>query len=204
MRTLPAVVLLAACAATSSTTKPSGGPRGLRANEHSQAARQHDEAAMNSSRWPDGHGDRVAYSIPWVRSWDAGQDQERLAAIHRSKAAQLQAEYAEACGDRSVTVSPLQRHSVGGGKTSTGVIIYLSADAGMPDQLIADMRCHRAWMMLAPPAGMENCPLDLPGIKLDARGDSEGITISITATDPKLVEELHRRAAHELEAAHAH
>lgn len=55
-------------------------------------------------------------------------------------------------------------------------------------------------MMLAP-AGMENCPLDLPGIKVDVRGDAEGITVSIATTDLDLVSELQRRAAHEMESA---
>jgi hypothetical protein len=178
----------------------------LRASEHLDAARQHDENARTSAMWPDAYGVRTAYSIPWARSWNAGQEDERLASIHRSKAAQLQAAYEEACGDRPlelVSKSPLDRYGVGGWNTGTGVIMYLSADAGMPDEIMAAMKCHRAWMMLAP-AGMEDCPLDLPGINVDAHGDREGITISIVVRDPSLVEELHRRAAHELEAAHSH
>ena len=78
--------------------------------------------------------------------------------------------------------------------------MYLSPDAGSPDRLLARMKCHRAAMMLAP-SDMDDCPLDLPDIVLDARGDTEGITISIVARDPKLVPELQRRAAHDLEAA---
>lgn len=207
MRTL-LPLLLAACATTTTST-PKGGPRGLRANEHIDQARQHDERAKDDWRWPSSYGDRAAYAIPWVRSWDSSADQERLAQVHRSQAAELQAAYTEACGDRpyeAVSVSPLQRYGVGGWNTSNGVILYLTADAGMPDQLMADLKCHRAWMMLAP-AGMEDCPLDLPNIQVDARGDSEGITVSIGVRDPALVPELHRRAAHELEhatAAHKH
>jgi len=52
---------------------------------------------------------------------------------------------------------------------------------------------------------MDDCPLDLPDIMLDARGDREGITVSIAVRDPKLVPELQRRTAHDLEAAaHLH
>jgi hypothetical protein len=196
------LLLVAACATTASTG-PKGGPRGLRASEHLEAARQHDDSARAAHKWPDAYGDRAAYNIPWTRSWDTASDQERLAAIHRSRAAELQAEYDEACGDRpleQVSISPLQRYGIGGWNTSSGVILYLSPDAGVPDQLMAELRCHRAWMMLGP-AAMENCPLDLPGIQVDARGDREGITISIVVRDPALVDELHRRAAHELEAA---
>jgi hypothetical protein len=208
MRTLAALALLTACATTSSSTtsQPTGGPRGLRATDHLDAAREHDEGARQAAMWPQSGGDRAAYSIPWVRSWDTAKEQERLAAIHRSKAAELQAAYDEACGSRQaeqIAVSPLARYGVGGWDTSTGVTLYLSADAGMPDQLLADLKCHRAWMMLAA-SGMDDCPLDLPGIKVDARGDKEGITVQIVVTDPALVDELHRRAAHELEAAHTH
>jgi hypothetical protein len=198
------LLAVAACATTTSTS-PTGGPRGLRANEHLQAAHQHDESARAATRWPDAYGDRAAYNIPWTRSWDTAAEQERLAATHRSRAAELQAAYDEACGDRpldQVSVSPLHRYGIGGWNTTSGVILYLTSDAGLPDQLIANMKCHRAWMMLAP-AGMESCPLDLPGIQVDARGDREGITVSIVVTNPKLVDELHRRAAHDLEAAAA-
>jgi hypothetical protein len=206
MRHLLLVAPLMIGCATTTTTAPKGGPRGLHANEHVQAARDHDEAARASQKWPDAYGDRAAYNIPWTRSWDAGVEQERAAALHRTRAAELQAEYEEACGDRTaeqVAVSPLQRFGLGGWNTSSGVILYLSPDAGTPDQLLADMKCHRAWMMLAP-AGMEDCPLDLPGIQVDARGDKEGITVSIVVRDPKLVDELHRRAAIELESSTHH
>jgi len=85
-------------------------------------------------------------------------------------------------------------------KTSAGVIVYLAADAGPPERLLADLKCHRAWMMLQSAAGMDECPLDLPGLLLDARGDRENITLSIVVRDPALVDELHRRIARELEA----
>jgi len=78
--------------------------------------------------------------------------------------------------------------------------VYLAPDAGPPDLLLAKMKCHRAAMMLAP-GGMDDCPLDLPDITLDARGDTDGITVAIGVRDPRLVPELQRRAAHDLEAA---
>jgi hypothetical protein len=194
--------------ATAPLPEPKGGPRGLRASEHLDAARQHDASARERETWPDtrgsGPGDmRQPVAIPWFRSWDTGPEHERLAQTHRAKAAELQAQYEDACGDMpasAAAVSPLEIYGVGGWNTATGVIVYLAAEAGPPDDLIAKMKCHRAAMMLAP-AGMEDCPLDLPDVALDARGDSEGITISIVVRDPKLVPELQRRAAHDLEAA---
>jgi hypothetical protein len=201
MRTL-ALLMLSACATTSPAAK--GGPRGLHADEHLDLARQHDEYRKQSAQWPDVRSpSTAATSVPWTRSWDADAEHERLAAVHRSRAAELHAAYDEACGARplaQVSISPLQRHGVSGWNTQTGVIIYLDPSAGPPDRLLADMKCHRAWMMLAD-AGMDDCPLDLPGIQVDARGDREGIAVSIAIRDPNLVGELHRRAAHELEAA---
>jgi hypothetical protein len=192
--------LLAACA-TTSTVLPKGGPRGLRASDHLDAAHQHETLASQRQV------DRASFDAPdangvvWLRTWDPSTDHDRLAAVHRSEAALLQAEYEEACGARpieEVSISPLQRYGTGAWPTSAGVIVYLDPSAGGPDKLLAEMKCHRAWMMLAP-SGMEDCPLDLPGLVLDARGDNEGITVSMIVRDPKLVEELHRRAAHELE-----
>ena len=198
MRTA-ALMLLAACGA--SPPPPSGGPRGLHANEHLQLARHYDDTANESSRWHETRpGDPVA--VPWTRSWDPG-DYDRLATMHRSKAAELQAGFEAACGDRSgeeVRISPLQRYARGGWNTSTGVVLYLSSAAGPPDRLLADIKCHRAWMMLGT-SGMEDCPLDLPGIQLDARGDGDGITVSIVIRDRTMVGELQRRAAHDLETS---
>ena len=144
---------------------------------------------------------RDGHDSIWVQSWDPASEHQRLAAVHRSQAAALQAEYEQACGERplaDVSVSPLQRYGIGGWNTSTGAILYLAPEAGPATKLLADIRCHRAWMMLAP-SGMDDCPLDLPGIQVDARGDAQGVTLSIVIRDPKLVDELHRRATIELE-----
>jgi len=207
MRLLALTSLLISCA-TTPPPEPQGGPRGLRASEHLDVARQHDAQARERQAWPDaragGPGDlRQPVAMPWYRSWDTGAEHDRLAATHRANAAEIQAQYDEACGDMpagEVAVSPLESFGVGGWNTATGVIVYLAPDAGPPDHLLARITCHRAAMMLAP-SGMEDCPLDLPSIALDARGDAEGITVSIVARDPKLVPELQRRAAHDLEAA---
>lgn len=203
------LAVLAGCASTP-RPEPKGGPRGLRASEHLEAARDQDELANQaSSTWPEPApiapgGPLGTMTVPWVRSWDTADEHQRIAAVHRSKAAELEAEYEAACGMRShdeAAISPLVRYAIGGWATSTGVIIYLSREAGPPDRLLADMKCHRAWMMLAPALDMDDCPLDLPGLVLDAHGDQAGITLSITVHDLALVDELHRRAARELEAA---
>jgi hypothetical protein len=199
MRLTIASLVLTSCA-TATTSAPKPGPRGLHANEHLEVARTHDDMATEATRFPDDTGPG-GMSLHWVRAWDTGAEHERLARIHRSNASQLEVAYAEACGDRPldlVSISPLQRYAIGGWNTATGVELFLSATAGDPDRLLADLKCHRAWMMLAP-AGMETCPLDLEGLVLNAKGDTEGISVSLTVRDSKLVPELQRRAAHDLE-----
>jgi hypothetical protein len=201
MRILP-LALLGACASTP-TPVPSGGPRGLRASDHLQVAEVHDELSHQRPVWASTMPESP--TTPWLRSWDTHADQTRLAQAHRSEAAALHAAYEQACGDRplaEVSVSPLRRYAIGGWPTTTGMIIYLDPAAGPPDRLLADIKCHRAWMMLAP-TDMEDCPLDLPDIAIDARGDDAAITVSIIVRDPMLVDELHRRAAHELEVRRA-
>lgn len=198
------LVLLGACAGTSRPSTATG-PRGLRASEHREAARDYEQRARDRARWPEETPSPDRVGMPWIRRWDAGADDAQVAAIHRARAAELEAAYEQACGTRAladIAVSPLQRYAIAVWPTSTGVIMYLAASAGPADRLLADMKCHRAWMMLAPQASMEDCPLDLPGIEVDARGGSDAITVSIVSRDPALVDELHRRAARDLETSY--
>jgi len=199
MRSLIATVLMSACA-TAPTPAPKPGPRGLHANEHLDVAKSQEDLASQATRYPGDTGPG-GISLHWARAWDTGAEHERLAQIHRSKAEQLEAAYTEACGDRPlavVSISPLQRYAVGAWNTATGTTMVLASTVVDPDRLLADMKCHRAWMMLAP-ANMETCPLDLPGLVLDATRDADGVTISLSVRDPNLVPELQRRAAHDLE-----
>ena len=213
MRLSPLALLLAGCATTTTTpmSTPAGGPRGLRASEHLDLAAQHDQEARNRSVWPDpsdlggGGADTATQpaAMPWFRSWDTAAEHERLAEIHRSQAAAIQAAYDEACAGKpiaEISVSPLVRFGIGGWPTAHGAIVYLSAKAGTPDELLAAMKCHRAYMMVAP-TDMDDCPLDLPGLELDARGDTDGVTVSLTVKDASLIPELQRRAEHDLEAS---
>jgi len=208
MRTL-LVVTLAACAQT--PRAPEGGPRGLRATDHLEAAREQDQLGKERGRWPattavEPGSTEVTPPIAWHRTWDTSADHERLATMHRSEADALHAEFEKACGNRpteTVRVSPLVRNRAGGQNTKSGVVVYLGRSAGGPDQLLADLRCHQAWMMLAP-AGMEDCPLDLPGLLVDAHGDKDGVTLYLSVKDEKLIPELQRRVAAEAEPTVRH
>jgi hypothetical protein len=198
-----AIALLAACA-TTPAPPPKGGPRGLRASEHMDVARQHADIARHAPQWPEPRFDAPnTATVPWHRSWDSGAEHERIATAHRDQAVALEAEFDEACAGREpdeIRTSPLARYALGGSPTQTGAILFLSPGAGPPEHLLADIRCHRAWMMLAPSRNMDDCPLDLPGITLDASGDTDGIVVTITTRDN--VDELQRRVARELELHH--
>jgi hypothetical protein len=201
-----AIVLVAACATSSQPRPQSPGSRGPRASEHIDQAHEQDELARERSSWPDtrpvdgtGRADQLLVGMTWRRSWDTAEDHERIAAYHRTMAAQITAEYDEACPGGAVTVSPLVRFGVGGSPTADGVTIFLSPEAGNPDKLMADMRCHRAWMMLQHEPTMEVCPLDLAGLSVEATGGKEGISVTLHVKDRALVPELQKRAAHDLE-----
>lgn len=194
------LVLVAACA--SSRTLEKGGPRGLRASDHLAAAERHERAANEGGTVATPLAPETGpVGMPWYRSWDTRADHERLAREHRSRAAALQAEFDEACRDISPILareSPLITHGIGSWPTSTGAIVYLDARA-TPQQLMTHLRCHRAWMMLAPAGDMDDCPIDLPGLLVDVRGEGAGITLSLSVRDRKLIPELQRRVSKQLE-----
>ncbi len=159
------------------------------------------------TRWPDrsAEGDVAAQlaAARWVRTWDTYADQQRHARVHRGEAAALHAEYEEACrpyGLATSSVSPIQRYAIGGGPTATGVAIHLSRYAGTPDALMAELRCHRAWMMMGP-VEMDACPLDLPGLAIEARGQGDAVTLTISVDGDAARDELQRRTARDLEDA---
>jgi hypothetical protein len=204
MRRALATILLSASACA--TTAPASGPRGMRASDHLEAAREHSDAAANRNRWPDTRPDATAAVARadeprWLTYWSSDED-ARLAEMHRSAAARIEEEYQTACGDApaaDVSVSPLVRYGLGGTRILDGAVVYLSKDAGTPDQVMAKMRCHRAWMMLGRSA-MDDCPLDLPQIEMVAHETSGAIEVEITTRNTSQVEELQRRVAKDVEA----
>jgi hypothetical protein len=194
--------LVTACGASSLNEKQ--GPRGLSADQHLAIASREDDRANELTHWPDSRsGDAAADQHvigAWFGTWDTVAEHSRLAMAHRSAA--IEAEYEQACGDTPAavaSVSPLQRYGVGSSPVPGGTLMLLSVEAGPPDKLLSAMRCHRAWMMLGR-ANMDDCPLDMVGVRVDAQGHDDAVELTITVADPSLVDELRRRAAHDLEA----
>jgi len=201
------LLLITACAASRPAPHPTTpGSRGPRASDHMTAARDEDERSR--AAWPDAHRpdatgrvDQLLVGDAFHGSWDTAADHQQAAAHHRSAALALHDEYERACSDRpyaEISVSPIARHGMGGSTTANGVILYMTADAGPVPRLLADLECHRAWMMLAP-ANMDHCPLDLDGLLVDARAEEGAYVLTLSVRDPALVPELQRRVAHDLE-----
>src|SRR3954468_15729758 len=117
-----ATLLLAACATTPAPHAQPPGSRGLHATEHLDPARDPDEAGRQAASYPDtrpyvatGHADHLMVGTPWVRHWDSADEHVRLAAMHRSAAAQIHDEFEQACGTRAeaeIRVSPLVKYGV--------------------------------------------------------------------------------------------
>jgi len=203
MRTL-ALVLVTACGTTS--LEPVQGPRAVRTSDHLEAAREHDKIAHShtpavTDEVTPGVPTTTTPAMPFFIKWDPGSDHARIARIHRSEAAANRAEYGDACGERDVKKvvgSPLSRHRVGGWNTGNGVVVVLSTLAGPEQQLMTDLRCYRAWLIVG--SGVEqDSPLALPGLLADVRGDQDGITLTLTTRDARLIPELQRRVLRQLE-----
>lgn len=209
MRTsLSVFLLIAACTTPSPRHDPTS--RGPRASDHLVMADDHSTRSTELGRWPD----RKETQAPdgqlaagnWSRSFNTTELEARRAQVHRGEAAALHAEYDEACKDRSsadIAMSPLRRYGKGGTPTHDGARVFLSSYPGRPDALMAEIRCHRAWMRLGH-AAMDSCPLDLPGLNVHAHGDEGGVTVEISIKDPALVPELQRRTMLDLEGTRAH
>ncbi|HEY5939135.1 MAG TPA: hypothetical protein VIU61_31000, partial [Kofleriaceae bacterium] len=185
MRTSVVLLCFAACTPPPPARVHTGNPgsRGMRADAHLDAARDHARRAKELERWPAARSGAIGrFDDPqtglWYRAWDTSVEQAQLARTHEAAAAALHASYEAACGSRSVSdvaVSPLRRFGIGGQAIADGVMVFLSADAGSPEELRAALACHRAWMMLGE-AGMDACPLDLADLDIRAYGDRTGVT----------------------------
>lgn len=180
----------------------------MRVDEHLAEARRHEAAARERETWPVTTtmtpGGETPVAMPWYRTWNASADHDRFAKQHRSQAATLQLAFDDACRDvppELARSSPIAVFGIGGAPIDGGAIVYLRPTGGSPDELLAHLRCHRAWMMLSHAADMDACPLDLPGLIVEARGDDTGVTLELRVKDAAMIRELQRRVANQLELA---
>jgi len=118
---IPLVLLVSSAACAGSTANEKPGPRGLRADQHLDIAQGETEHADQLTRWPDTRSNNSSTQPDqllgaWFGMWDTTIEHQRSAQVHRSAAAQLEAEYEQACGETPATVasiSPVQRYGVG-------------------------------------------------------------------------------------------
>ncbi len=175
---------------------PPEAPRDPHATEHREAAEAHAARAAELARLTDALGgptDRIEDAVNglWMRSLA----EERAASEHVAEAERIEHDAAVACEgmtDEQKRRSPIQRFAIAWLPKPEGIVVLLPTSAGAPDQLVAELRCHRAWMQLGQAPG-DQCPLDLGGVDLVVYGDRHGISVELTPRDHAQVPELQRR-----------
>jgi len=197
-----------ACATGSHGTRPGD----MTAAEHTAAAREHSEqvTGMRSHPYYPGpyYGNSWGYgygygSYPWHYSWDPDEEHRSLAAAHRDAAEQLKLEYEAACTliprgldarsplELATSTSPFDR----------GVVFHLSEQAEPPEVVLTRIRCHRAWLQLAPNDAAADSPLLVEGVTWMTHAGARGVELMATARDDRGRAELARRAALVIEHA---
>lgn len=194
-------MLAGACATGHHGTRPDD----MTAAEHTAAAREHSEQVTGmhghayypgpyyGSRWGHGYG-----SYPWYYSWDPDEEHRALAAAHRDAAEQLKLEYEVACTliPRGLEArSPLDAFTTSTSPFDHGIVFQLSEQAGPPEVVLAQIRCNRAWLKLAPSDAAANSPLLVEGVTWNAHAVANGVEVTATARDDHGRAEFVRRAA---------
>ena len=171
-------------------------PDDMTAAEHQAAAREHSEM-VSGSPYHHPMGSYSSGSYPWYY-WSPDDEHRALAQAHRDSAEQLKLQYEAACAglsDRAAAASPLETSMVDTSPIEGGIAFHLVESAGPPDRLVAELRCHRAWLKLAPSAGAADDPLQLDGVTWLARGGNAGVEVLALASADSVRAELARRAA---------
>lgn len=190
---LPAPLLTLAVAAGCAGPRATGagvGPDEMTADAHRDAARRQDEIARKGPYL------RRRGWAPWTYSWDPGTEHLAERDAHLASAETLETRYREACADLPVAAessSPLTRHGRSAAPIDGGVALVLDPDAGPPEDVLAAIRCHRAWLALEDrPASDDVVALD--GLRYSVEIRDEIIELRITATNAGELDELRRRA----------
>lgn len=199
------LALAGACAAGHRGT----GPDDMTAADHVSAARGHSEQITGTH----GHGGYLGYgsypwyyygSYPWYYSWDPDEEHRALAAAHRDAAEQLKLQHESACAGipRGLeATSPIDAFATSISPLDRGVVFHLSPQAGPPEIVLAHLRCHRAWLKLAPTDAAATSPLLVDGVTWMTHASANGVEVMATARDDRGRDELARRARLVLERA---
>jgi len=174
----------------------------MTASEHLAQARAHSEAAGNSPHeYPAAYG---SSSYPWYYYWDPTTEHRAIAEAHRDAADQLRLSYEAACSAvprDTAWMSPLDRYARAMNPLPRGVVIHLSTEAGTPESVLAEIRCHRAWLMLETRASNADSPLLVEGVVFVVHAGGAGIEVMIGLDDVAKLPELVRRARLTVERA---
>lgn len=221
LQTVPigVAIALGACA-TSSGTRPDD----MTAAEHRRDARRHDRIRESApyirssyfggyysdpswghprggSYWNHGF---YPWSYTWSSDWNAAASHATEAEEHEVAADVLEKRYRDACSlvaQDSAAQPPLDRYVRAVTPTEQGVVLRLSNDAGPPDVLLAEIRCHTAWLQLVQRPGATRDVTAVKGVEYSVRADADAISVTLTATDPTSIAELRRRAESLIPAA---
>lgn len=181
---------LAACARPRVTGRGTH-PDQMSAEAHRAAADRHAEMARQGPYLTRGSW------APWTYSWDSGTSHVAEHDAHVAAAEVLEARYREACARLPIgaeSASPIARHARSVVPVDRGVVLALDLLAGTPEELLAAIRCHRAWLALADRPGAVEDLDALDGLRYSVQFRGELLELSVTAPTPELVDELRRRA----------
>jgi hypothetical protein len=202
------LLLAGACATSHHGTRPDD----MTAAEHANAAREHSEQITGRhgygvynnpypgsyTNWRAGSGSYPWYYYGSYYSWDPDEEHRALAAAHRDAAEQLKLQYESACSlvPRGLeAMSPLDGFTTSTSPIEHGIVFHLSPQAGAPDVVLARLRCHRAWLRLAPNDVAADSPLLVEGVTWMTHAGANGVEVMATARDDRNRDELARRAA---------
>ena len=171
-------------------------PDDMTAAEHHAAAREHAEMVTGSAY----HHPTWSYSSGWYPwyYWSPDDEHRALAEAHRDSAEQLKLQYDAACATLpagAAASSPLETSTMSTSPIEGGIVFHLGEAAGPPDRLLAQLRCHRAWLKLAPTPGAADDPLQVDGVTWLARAGRAEVEVRAIASGDSARAELARRAA---------
>lgn len=185
-----ALVALAGCAGPNAT-RVGTQPDEMTAEQHRAAAREHGQFARQG---PYLRGRAWA---PWTYSWDPGTDHLVVRDAHLAAAEVLEARYREACGELPIDAesrSPLARYSLSASSIDDGVLVVVDPQAGDPAQILASIRCHRAWLVRGGRPGNVEDLVALDDLQYQVAVRDEIVELRVTASNPDDLVELRRRA----------